>query len=135
MNKIEKKIYVTAALAGFTAIILGAIAAHGLENLKKTDSFESFQTGVRYQIYHSFFLFILGLIPVLNEIQKKQIFWLISVGIILFSFSIYALSTNELTDFDFAFLGPVTPLGGVFLLLGWLCFIYNLIKFKKQINI
>jgi uncharacterized membrane protein YgdD (TMEM256/DUF423 family) len=67
--------------------------------------------------------------------KKKQIFWLISVGIILFSFSIYALSTNELTDFDFAFLGPVTPLGGVFLLLGWLCFIYNLIKFKKQINI
>ena len=103
MNKIEKKIYVTAALAGFTAIILGAIAAHGLENLKKTDSFESFQTGVRYQIYHSLFLFILGLIPVLNETQKKQIFWLISVGIILFSFSIYALSTNELTDFDFAF--------------------------------
>ena len=84
MNKIEKKIYVTAALAGFTAIILGAIAAHGLENLKKTDSFESFQTGVRYQIYHSFFLFILGLIPVLNETQKKQIFWLISVGIIFF---------------------------------------------------
>ena len=135
MNKIEKKIYVTAALAGFTAIILGAIAAHGLESLKKTDSFESFQTGVRYQIYHSLFLFILGLIPVLNETQKKQIFWLISVGIILFSFSIYALSTNELTDFDFAFLGPVTPLGGIFLLMGWLCFIYYLIKPKKQINI
>ena len=135
MNKIEKKIYVTAAVAGFTAIILGTLAAHGLENLKKTDSFESFQTGVRYQIYHSFFLFFLGLVPVLNETQKKQIFWLISIGIILFSFSIYALSTNELTDFNFAFLGPVTPLGGVFLLMGWLCFIYCLIKPKKQINI
>ena len=131
MNKIEKKIYLTAAVAGFTAIILGTLAAHGLENLKNTYSYDSFQTGVRYQIYHSFFLFILGLIPVLNETQKKQIFWLISVGIVLFSFSIYALSTNELTDFDFAFLGPVTPLGGVFLLLGWLCLIHNLIKFKK----
>ena len=122
-------------MAGFTAIILGAIAAHGLENLKKTDSFESFQTGVRYQIYHSLFLFILGLIPVLNETQKKQIFWFISAGTILFSFSIYALSTNELTDFDFALLGPVTPLGGIFLLMGWLCFIYYIIKPKKQINI
>ncbi len=115
----EKKIFLVASILGLIAVILGAFAAHGLRDALNTTSLESFQTGVRYQMYHAFFLFVVGLMPQLQPQQKKRLFWLVLLGVLLFSGSIYLLATNALTPIDFAFFGPVTPIGGLLLISAW----------------
>jgi uncharacterized membrane protein YgdD (TMEM256/DUF423 family) len=94
-------------------------------------SLESFQTGVRYQMYHAFFLFVVGLMPQLQPQQKKRLFWFVLLGVLLFSVSIYLLATNSLTPIDFTFLGPVTPIGGLLLISAWGLLGVYLLKRKK----
>ena len=127
----EKKIFISASLLGLIALVLGAFAAHGLRSALSVLSLESFQTGVRYQMYHAFFLFVVGLLPQLTPAQKSRLFWLTIIGVVLFSGSIYLLSTNTLTPIDFGFLGPITPIGGLFLICAWGVLAFYLIKHKK----
>ena len=127
----EKKIFLVASILGLIAVVLGAFAAHGLRDALNTTSLESFQTGVRYQMYHAFFLFVVGLMPQLQPQQKKRFFWFVLLGVLLFSGSIYLLATNALTPIDFAFLGPVTPLGGLLLISAWGVLGFYLIKRKN----
>ena len=124
----QKKIFITAAMLGLLALILGAFAAHDLRSVLPDLALENFQTGVRYQIYHTFFLFFLGLNSHLNAIQKKYIFNLTLAGILLFSVSIYLLATNNITSIDFSFLGPITPFGGLLLIFAWGFLLYGLVK-------
>jgi uncharacterized membrane protein YgdD (TMEM256/DUF423 family) len=126
----EKKIFISASLLGLIAVVLGAFAAHGLRSALSVLSLESFQTGVRYQMYHAFFLFVVGLLPQLTPAQKSRLFWLTIIGVVLFSGSIYLLSTNTLTPIDFGFLGPITPIGGLFLISAWVVLFYHLLKNK-----
>ncbi|MGB0479673.1 MAG: DUF423 domain-containing protein [Flavobacteriaceae bacterium] len=126
----EKKIFISASLLGLLAVVLGAFAAHGLRDALNTTSLESFQTGVRYQMYHAFFLFVVGLLPQLTLAQKSRLFWLTIIGVVLFSGSIYLLSSNTLTPIDFGFLGPITPIGGLFLISAWVVLFYHLLKNK-----
>ena len=127
----EKKIFLAASILGLIAVVLGAFAAHGLRDALNTTSLESFQTGVRYQMYHAFFLFVIGLMPQLQPHQKKRVFWLTLLGVLLFSGSIYLLSTNALTPIDFTFLGPVTPIGGLLLISAWGVLGFFLLKRKS----
>ena len=127
----EKKIFLVASILGLIAVVLGAFAAHGLRDALNTTNLESFQTGVRYQMYHAFFLFVVGLMPQLQSQQKKRLFWFVLLGVLLFSGSIYLLATNALTPIDFAFLGPVTPLGGLLLICAWGVLAFYLIKRKN----
>ena len=127
----EKKIFLVASILGLIAVVLGAFAAHGLRDALNPTILESFQTGVRYQMYHAFFLFVVGLMPQLQPQQKKRLFWLVLLGVLLFSGSIYLLATNALTPIDFAFLGPVTPLGGLLLMCAWGLLGVYLIKRKN----
>ena len=85
MNQIEKKIFCIATLIGLSAVVLGAFAVHGLQYNLNEASIKSFLTGVRFQFYHAFFLFIVGLIPSIKQYQKKIILWLVSTGVVLFS--------------------------------------------------
>ena len=131
MNKMQKKIFIAATLLGLLGIVLGAFAAHGLRSVLTDSALESFQTGVRYQMYHAFFLFFIGLNSQLSALQKKYIFSLTLAGIFLFSVSIYLLATNALTSIDFTFLGPVTPFGGLFLISAWGFLLYGFVKHKN----
>ncbi len=124
----EKKIFISASLLGLLSVVLGAFAAHGLRDALNTTSLESFQTGVRYQMYHAFFLFVVGLLPQLTPAQKNRLFWLTITGVVLFSVSIYLLSSNTLTPIDFGFLGPITPIGGLFLISAWGVLVVYLLK-------
>lgn len=126
----EKKIFISASLLGLIAVVLGAFAAHGLRSALSVLSLESFQTGVRYQMYHAFFLFVVGLLPQLTPAQKSRLFWLTIIGVMLFSGSIYLLSTNTLTPIDFGFFGPITPIGGLFLISAWGVLFYHTLKNK-----
>lgn len=104
---------------GALAIILGAFGAHGLEKIVDENAVDTFEVGVRYQMYHALFLLFLGIWPNLANNYKKKVFGLVLVGVALFSFSIYLLALNSLTSFDFKSIGFLTPIGGVFLILGW----------------
>ncbi|MDX1444664.1 DUF423 domain-containing protein [Lishizhenia sp.] len=103
------------------AILLGAFAAHGLESLDvAADKIRSFETGVRYLFYTSFGLMLLSVLMQRFDFeiktQYRQILW----GTVLFSLSIFLLVLIPALGGDKPkFLGPVTPLGGVLMILGW----------------
>ena len=80
----------------------------------------SFETGVKYQMYHALFLLFLGLSAVfLTDKTKKLMYWLVVLGVAFFSGSIYLLTTKNVTGIDFIFLGPITPIGGTLLIVAW----------------
>ena len=115
----DKKIISTAAIFGMIAIILGAFGAHALKKVLSLEQLATFETGVRYQMYHALFLLFIGLTADLQQKTKKIIYYLVLSGVLLFSGSIYLLATNDLTSFDFKTIGFVTPIGGLLLILGW----------------
>lgn len=127
----EKKIFLVASILGLIAVVFGAFATHGLKPLLSDTSFDSFQLAIRYQMYHAFFLFVIGLMPQLQPNQKKRILLVTLFGVLLFSGSIYLLSTNVLTTFDLSFLGPITPIGGLLLILAWGMPVFFLLKYKS----
>ncbi|MEQ8219076.1 MAG: DUF423 domain-containing protein [Arenibacter sp.] len=116
----NKTIFGTGIFFGLTAVLLGAFGAHGLEKMVDAKAIETFETGVRYQMYHALFLMILGGSNLLVNERKKLIYYFIVVGVVCFSFSIYLLAINELSSFDFKKLALLTPLGGVLLITGWI---------------
>ena len=116
----NKTIFITGIFFGVIAIIVGAFGAHGLKGYIDSDALRSFETGVRYQMYHALFLLILGNYKGLTLYDKKGVFYLVTIGVVLFSFSIYLLATNDMTGFDFKTIGFITPIGGLFLITGWL---------------
>ena len=128
----NKNVLIAGSIFGLLAVILGAFAAHGLENSIAKDEIETFQTGVRYQMYHALLLLFVGSTSKINNKTKKMILYFVLFGIILFSGSIYGLATNELSGFDFKRIGFVTPIGGFFLILSWTSLMLNFIKLKQD---
>jgi uncharacterized membrane protein YgdD (TMEM256/DUF423 family) len=121
---------VTAAVFGVLAVVFGAFGAHSLKELIGDNALETFETGVTYQMYHALLLLLLGTMTQIPQKSKKWIFYFIVAGIFLFSFSIYFLATNSLTSFDFRTIGFITPIGGLFLITGWLLLAYRIIKIQ-----
>jgi len=126
----NKKVLITGSILGVLGIILGAFAAHGLEKIVDADAIKSFETGVRYQIYHAFFLLILGSTSFVSLKAKKVILYLVVIGLILFSGSIYGLATNELTSFNFKTIAMITPIGGLSLIIAWIIMLIGIIRNK-----
>lgn len=124
----DKKTISTAAILGMIAIILGAFGAHALKKVLNIEQLATFETGVRYQMYHALFLLFIGLIPSLTSKSKNTIYNLVLSGVLLFSGSIYLLATNDLTSFDFRIIGFVTPIGGFLLIAAWAVLFYNILK-------
>ena len=126
----NKTILATGLLFGMLAVVLGAFGAHALKKALTPEALNTFETGVKYQMYHALFLLVLSVITIVPENTKKVVFYLIVIGMILFSFSIYLLATNKLTGFDFRKIGFITPIGGTLLILGWGYLLFSLL-FKK----
>jgi uncharacterized membrane protein YgdD (TMEM256/DUF423 family) len=115
------------SLFGFTAVIFGAFGAHLLKKKLTSDQLQSFETGVKYQMYHAIVLLILGFnLEVSNTIDSFIIYSFI-IGTVLFSFSIYGLVISSAKNKKLKLLGPITPLGGLFLVLGWGLLLYKFI--------
>lgn len=127
----ENRITITGLFFGVTSIILGAFGAHALKNYLTPEQLISFETGVRYQMYHALFLLFLAKNESINLKTKKTVFYLISIGVVLFSFSIFLLTTKNVTSIDFKFLGPITPVGGLLLISGWMILLINFFKRKE----
>jgi uncharacterized membrane protein YgdD (TMEM256/DUF423 family) len=115
---------------GFLAVVLGAFGAHSLKNLLSNEAVESFQTGVRYQMYHALLLLILGS---RKELQSKLIFYFLVIGTLLFSFSIYLLAIRSIIGFEaLVYLGPITPIGGSLLIIAWFILAIKATKITTQ---
>ncbi|POS01286.1 uncharacterized membrane protein YgdD (TMEM256/DUF423 family) [Flavobacterium croceum DSM 17960] len=127
----NNKIFSVAAFFGMTAIIFGAFGAHALKKVLLPEHLISFETAVKYQMYHALFLLFLGLQNQLDEKSKKLIYYFVVLGVILFSGSIYLLSTGSISGINFKPFGFVTPIGGVFLILSWGVLFWNYL-FKKS---
>jgi uncharacterized membrane protein YgdD (TMEM256/DUF423 family) len=126
----DKKIISTGAFFGMIAIILGAFGAHALKKVLSIEALATFETGVKYQIYHALFLVLIGMLNGLSTKAKKIIYNLVVFGVIFFSGSIYLLATNSLTTFDFKIIGFATPIGGLLLILAWGVLLLNYINKK-----
>lgn len=103
-------------------VVIGAFAAHGLKPLLSLKEVNNFETGVKYQFYHAFALIVLGLLGAhfpKGEKSFKLAGLLFFTGIILFSGSLFLLSTQSLFKISIPLLGPITPIGGSFLIFGW----------------
>lgn len=98
------------------SVILGAFGSHYLKNKITQSEIQSFEIGVKYLIYHGLSLLII------SQLYLNITIWisvLITVGTILFSFSIFFLSTQTLFNKNLKILGPITPLGGLLIIIGW----------------
>ncbi len=113
-----------------TSVVLGAFGAHLLKDLLTEHQLSSFQTGIRYQMFHGLSILILTLNKNYFTDKLNRVLLLMSVGIILFSLSIYLLNLQELLELPLSFLGPVTPLGGLFLIVSWILLFFNVKKNK-----
>ena len=126
----NRNILITALILGLLAVILGAFGAHGLKEIIDESAIKSFETGVRYQMYHGLLLLFIGSTNMLSSKTKKRTLLLVIFGIIFFSVSIYLLSANVITSFDFKSIGFITPIGGLLLIISWLLVLIDVLKKK-----
>lgn len=135
-DKNVSKQFLTIGISGAVAVALGALGAHALKNqiptgLITAEQVNGFDTGVKYQVYHT--LAMLAVVLIRFHVNNKLLRWaygLFITGIVFFSGSLYFLCTRHLLGADWlSFLGPVTPLGGLCFVAGWLCLAFS--AFKK----
>jgi uncharacterized membrane protein YgdD (TMEM256/DUF423 family) len=126
----DKRIVKIAAILGFIAIAFGAFGAHSLKKMVGLLELNTFETGVRYQMYHALFLLFIGTTNKISESVKKVIYLTTLSGIVLFSGSLYLLALNNFLPFNFKPFGFVTPIGGLLFLIAWFWLFVNFNKKK-----
>lgn len=117
-----------ASILGGLAVIFGAFGAHALKKNLNEEQLKSFETGVKYQIYHTIVLLLIGFNFNLEATSEKYMTYSFMAGIILFSFSIYGLVISSAKNKKLTFLGPITPLGGLLLIIGWCLLFYSILN-------
>lgn len=117
------------SLLGFIAIILGAFGAHALKSKLSIDEMNSFNTAVRYQMYHVIVLLFVNMFTGFSKIQKNKLSYLFFIGILFFSGSIYLIQLTSITAKPIWF---ITPLGGLFFIFGWLLMTLLFYKNNKK---
>lgn len=130
----NKNFLAAAALFGALAVALGAFAAHALKTKLPAEAVAVFETGVRYQFYHTLALLFAGIAS--EKFVTKWMQWsgnCFIAGIILFSGSLYALTAFRITETISAakYVGIITPFGGLFFIAGWL-FLFFAVSKKRQ---
>lgn len=124
-----KNWFILAAISAALAVILGALGAHALKAFLTEAQLASFETAVRYQMYHSLAVMITVIISRQYSVSLKVTLWMFAIGTLLFSGSIYLLSTIHLHGMEgLRMLGPVTPFGGVLLITGWISMAVALLR-------
>jgi uncharacterized membrane protein YgdD (TMEM256/DUF423 family) len=128
----NNKILSTAAFFGMTCIVIGAFGVHALKQVLTIEQLTTFETGVKYQMYHALFLLFIGLNAEMNYKLKKTILVLTIFGVIFFSGSIYLLATDSLNSFNFKTIGFITPIGGLLLIAAWGLLMVDFLKKKNN---
>lgn len=134
----DKRKLLLVGILGATAVALGAMGAHFLKGkmqlgIISSDQIDGFEKGVKYQMYHTIAILLLAILNHINpnkfyKLASSFFFW----GILLFSGSLYFLCTRNLFGAEWLkILGPVTPLGGICFIIGWLCLCMPMLKSDK----
>lgn len=123
MNKVLSVI----AFLGAITIVLGAFGAHSLQEIITEEKIKSFETAVRYQMYHVLMLLFVNSIAEISQKNKKRITIIVLIGMACFSGSIYAITFGV----DAKQIWFVTPLGGLLLIIGWIKLGIDFLKVKK----
>ncbi len=118
----QQIVLATASIFGALSIVLGAFGAHALKKKLTSEQLTSFETGVKYQMYHAIVLLLVGF-SFQSNLGNASLFFII--GTILFSFSIYGLVLSDAFGKKMKILGPITPIGGLCLLIGWILLLVN----------
>lgn len=127
----NKRIILFGAFFGVTAVILGAFGAHGLEGKISDKHIDTWKTAVDYQFYHTLALLFLATFSRAKNVFIRLSYISFILGILLFSGSLYIISTHSLTGFgSLSVLGPITPLGGVCFIVGWVGLFVATVKNK-----
>jgi len=128
-----KKFIIVGAILLILGVVLGAFGAHALKQVlvEYPDKISSFETGIRYQIYMGFSFLIIGLNEEKLKFSLKPIFTLWLLGVLFFSCSIYFLSLQPILTISLKFLGPITPIGGLLIISGWIVFLFKVLKMSK----
>lgn len=121
---------VVGASYGMLSVILGAFGAHAFKKVLSVDRLESFETGVRYQMFAALFLLIIGWIFKFETGTERWISLLMIFGTLLFSLSIYLLAFQDVWGISLKALGPITPLGGVLMIVSWGMLMWYFMKMK-----
>jgi len=111
----DKRWIATGSFLAFLAVLAGAFGAHGLKTRLEPEALDIYQVAVRYQMYHSLALILVGVLSYHTSSKLTAAAWAFLSGIVIFSGSLYLLALTGLR-----WLGAVTPLGGVAFLIGWL---------------
>lgn len=122
-----KPILISTALLGLLAIVLGAFGAHALKEKLDPEALKSFETGVRYMMYHVIVLLFTNTYSGFSDKTKKMIGYLFLTGILFFSGSIFAITILGISAKTIWF---ITPLGGLLFILGWLKMAISFLKIK-----
>ncbi len=120
------------SLLALIAVGLGALGSHALKDVLTPEALDTFETGVRYHFFHA--LAIL-LVDVLIHFRKKAQLvwagWMFTLGVVLFSGSLYLLALREAMNLPVEWLGPVTPVGGLLFMAGWALLFLSTFTFKS----
>lgn len=127
----NKRIIITAAFFGALAVILGAFGAHALKKIVSAQSLDVWHTAVQYHFYHTFALLFLSTFARYKNALINFASYCFTGGIFLFSGSLYILSLKDYMGWAGAsFLGPVTPVGGLLFIMGWLSLLLAALRDK-----
>lgn len=127
----NKRIIIIASVFGLLAVILGAFGAHSLKQHISPANLQVWNTGVQYQFYHTMALLFLSTFSRFKTRTINAASWFFTAGVICFSGSLYLLATKEILNLSWiSVLGPVTPIGGLFFILGWLGLLFATLKNK-----
>ena len=118
------------AFYGMLSVILGALGSHAFKKILPEDKLHSFDIGVKYQMYSALFLLIIGYILKFETKTENWISWLMIFGTFFFSVSIYFLVFQETLNINMKFLGPITPIGGMMMIISWALLIWYFAKTK-----
>ncbi|MDY3521484.1 DUF423 domain-containing protein [Riemerella anatipestifer] len=110
---------IVGGIYGLTSVILGAFGAHAFKKILSIEKLASFETGVKYQMYSALFLLVIGFFLKFDNGLEKWTSLLMIIGTFLFSVSIYFLAFQEVWGVSLRFLGPITPLGGLCMIISW----------------
>lgn len=125
----NRRIILTASFFGAVAVILGAFGAHGLKNILSADAMSIWTKGTEYQFYHTFALLFLSTFARFRTKLVDISYFCFTAGIVLFSGSLYLLATREISHLTFVnIIGPITPLGGLLLVAGWVFLFFAALK-------
>ena len=125
----NKRIIVVACISGVLAVSLGAFGAHALKSQVAAADLQVWETAVTYQFYHTLALVFLSTFSRFKRGLVNLSSWFFTLGILLFSGSLYLLATKGLMNIpELILLGPITPIGGIFFILGWISLLLAALK-------